>query len=227
MAGSTDSGRTPVRFAPHRGQSEQVFRVNAREIERAARRQPLAGFPDMRPLPSKEAARDYLAQTHLVCLLCGRSFAVLGKHLRDIHDTSVLAYQDYYRLPRSKGLAGSIARQRMRDITKARGTYPINPGPSHQNPGGGYAQMVRAERGEEYTGSPLEAYNKAMVPTRPPRAKCSRCGKLTRRADLGVAITCWPCRYPADRPPPPKRLSGWQRGRNKPKPVPPSVEVER
>lgn len=88
--------------------------------EAALRRQPLAGYP-IPPHPmSIEEADTYLASDPIHCLLCGRTFRSLGRHLRYTHALETDAYRELYGLPYSVGLASPSTRERFAQVMKAR-----------------------------------------------------------------------------------------------------------
>lgn len=80
-------------------------RARAKRIYR--RKSILPGFPIRGPCPSLADARAYLAEPKLVCLLCGKAYAILANHLRSTHGVTPDEYRAAYHLPWSAGLAGA------------------------------------------------------------------------------------------------------------------------
>jgi len=81
-----------------------------------------------------DEVRRYLDQPKLTCLLCGRTYALLSKHVNFAHDMDADSYKEMYGLPWSKALAGTEYRealgQRLRR-TRALGKIPPAPPPEH------------------------------------------------------------------------------------------------
>ncbi|MFO1069055.1 MAG: MucR family transcriptional regulator [Geminicoccaceae bacterium] len=69
---------------------------------------------------SIEEADTYLASDPIHCLLCGRTFRSLGRHLRYTHALETDAYRELYGLPYSVGLASPSTRKRFAEVMKAR-----------------------------------------------------------------------------------------------------------
>ncbi len=74
---------------------------NARR--RASRRLVLPGFPILPRKFSREEINNYFSGDKLQCLLCGKIYKDIGKHLR-IHDLNIDDYKELYGLPWRKGL---------------------------------------------------------------------------------------------------------------------------
>ena len=76
-----------------------------------SRRAVRPGFPRHEAFATAGAARAYLDQDTLQCLLCGRSLKKIGLHLQRIHGVSVEWYQMRYHLPLRVGLCGVPTRE--------------------------------------------------------------------------------------------------------------------
>lgn len=71
-----------------------------RSIQRfKARRRVLPGFPILTPFKDLKAVRDYLSGDRVVCLLCGKSYKDVGKHIRKIHGMTPDQYRSHYKIP--------------------------------------------------------------------------------------------------------------------------------
>lgn len=66
--------------------------------KRAARRSIKQGFPIIEKFTSIEDVREYLSGDRVICLLCGKTYKDVGKHLR-VHDISPDQYREMYNIP--------------------------------------------------------------------------------------------------------------------------------
>lgn len=110
-----------------------------------------------------EEIRQYLDQPKLTCLLCGREYALLSRHLGFTHEMEADQYREMYGLLWTKSLAGKDFREVMGRVlkrTRARGKISHKPTPEH------FQKMRRAARRRRPM---VEAARKAL-PTYP-RAK--------------------------------------------------------
>lgn len=98
---SSDSGRSLGRRRQSNGlgRSETQLRL----ADRDAAKRVFPGFPVEQPLSVREAD-EYLAESPLTCLICGRSFRLLSQHLRQRHSVSADEYKARYHLPFSRAL---------------------------------------------------------------------------------------------------------------------------
>ncbi len=97
-----------------KGMSWQSQRQSTSKGNRARKRYdnarlPLSGFP----MPPHKFTYDeivaYYSQPRVQCLLCGRTFCSMAKHLTFIHNVSVQEYKNMYGLPKKRGLTGTYA----------------------------------------------------------------------------------------------------------------------
>lgn len=95
-----------------------VARTKAKRAYR--NKAPLPGFPVAVPCPGPDEAKAYFAEPKLICLLCGKSYALLPSHLRDTHGVAPDEYRAAYRLPWTAGLAGADASQKRSEALKAK-----------------------------------------------------------------------------------------------------------
>lgn len=77
------------------GHKESNLRSKRR---RAARRAAKPGFPVIEKFMSIDDAREYLSGDRVICLLCGKTYKDVGKHLR-VHDISPDQYREMYNIP--------------------------------------------------------------------------------------------------------------------------------
>lgn len=68
-------------------------------LRRAIRHTPLPGFPSNAKFETSEEVAAYLTGEKIQCLLCGRSFADLGKHVRTLHLISPDEYREQRGIP--------------------------------------------------------------------------------------------------------------------------------
>lgn len=83
---------------------------------KSARRRVLAGYPVEKPFATQAAARRYLSGKTIACLLCGRVFKALLRHLITIHGCSDEEYKDKYHLPYRVGLVSTPTRGLLHDL---------------------------------------------------------------------------------------------------------------
>lgn len=69
------------------------------EQRRAARRNPLRGFPITDKFESIESVREYTSRERVICLLCGREFKKLGSHIEKVHEITRDEYRELYNIP--------------------------------------------------------------------------------------------------------------------------------
>lgn len=80
---------------------------------RERRRSVMPGFPVLDPFSNIEEVKSYLSGEFITCLLCGKEYRDIGKHLR-LHSMSVDEYKEKYKIPWSFSLASAITRERYR-----------------------------------------------------------------------------------------------------------------
>lgn len=71
---------------------------------REARREILPGFPITEQITTVEELREYRERDRIVCLLCGKLYKDVGKHIGPIHGVTVEEYHRMYGLPWHRGL---------------------------------------------------------------------------------------------------------------------------
>jgi len=76
-------------------------------------RKPLAGYPKRFQFESSQDVDDYLSGDRVTCLLCGRSFLSLHKHL-GVHETTEAEYKSRFNIPWKRGLQSSTTRARLK-----------------------------------------------------------------------------------------------------------------
>ena len=111
MSGSTDTGRVGVHFHGNAGsgKSEHRFRSEQRDEQRRV----AFGYPVTRAFATTLEVSEYLNCDRIVCLICGRTFALLTQHLRLTHSMGAIEYKERYRLPRKRGLIGLAVSQKL------------------------------------------------------------------------------------------------------------------
>jgi predicted transcriptional regulator len=73
--------------------------------KRAARRKVLPGYPVTSPLQTPEDLAKYFGGDKIICLLCGKTYRTLAKHLQDIHEISADEYRQRYGIPENFSLS--------------------------------------------------------------------------------------------------------------------------
>jgi len=115
--------RSIVHFAAtnRSGKSASRFSTEDREYRRK-RRRCRPGYPIENMLTPQEAI-DYLESDPMACLLCGRTFQALGRHVTAVHDMTVRHYCTKYAIPYrlngGTGLATNRERWRRSQTAKA------------------------------------------------------------------------------------------------------------
>ena len=64
----------------------------------------LKGFPWSGKFQTLEEIEGYLSGGRMQCLLCGKLYVMIGKHLREIHGVTVDQYKERYGIPWGRGL---------------------------------------------------------------------------------------------------------------------------
>ncbi len=67
---------------------------------------PLPGYPWEGKFLTEEAIEDYFSGDRLICLLCGRTYVALGKHISMTHNVPLDTYKGRYGFPWRRGLIG-------------------------------------------------------------------------------------------------------------------------
>ena len=73
---------------------------------------PKEGYPWDGQFTLPEEIEEYFAHVELCCLLCGRSFRSLGKHIMPSHSISIDEYKERFGLPWGRGLVGTETKQK-------------------------------------------------------------------------------------------------------------------
>jgi hypothetical protein len=95
------------------GRREYASTIKSREDRKAANRAVLPGFPKEEPFQSVEEVKKYLSTSALECLLCGKLYNALGRHLVAIHDITPEAYKVRYNIPPAWAIATTSVRDQM------------------------------------------------------------------------------------------------------------------
>ena len=83
---------------------------------RAARRQILPGFPRMEPFADANEMERSFGDAKAICMLCGKEYRSLGRHISAIHDWTTDQYREHYGIPWGRGL---VAGDTWRNYSKA------------------------------------------------------------------------------------------------------------
>jgi hypothetical protein len=83
------------------GKKESFLRS---ERMRAARRKVLPGYPVNAPFQSILEVREYLAGDRVTCLLCGKNYKDISKHIVKIHNITPDEYRKKYNIPWTYGI---------------------------------------------------------------------------------------------------------------------------
>lgn len=102
----------PVLITPAsgRGERRKAFRLINERLT-ARRRQILPGFPKGFRFNSTTEVKNYLAGDRIQCLLCGRSFKSMSKHLTT-HGVSPRDYKHRFGIPLTYGLTSEESRKK-------------------------------------------------------------------------------------------------------------------
>lgn len=84
------------------------------------RRLVLKGFPWSGKFQTLEEVKAYLSGDRMQCLLCGKPYVMIGKHLREIHGVTVDQYKERYGIPWGRGLVCADTKKVMSANTKRR-----------------------------------------------------------------------------------------------------------
>lgn len=111
-----------IKFPAGRGSSKSLAIFRKEEAERRAKSNPHKGYPKEGKLTPQEAL-EYRRTDPMVCLLCGRSYQLLGSHITRSHKIRVEDYCERYGIPfrwgreetNGQGLATPRHRLRMRE----------------------------------------------------------------------------------------------------------------
>jgi hypothetical protein len=166
----------------------------------------MRGYPVPPRVFSEDEIRAYFEGDRIVCLICGRTYRLLGVHLARAHDMTIEDYRERYGLPFSRGLASDAhcAMQTAHGKARAeRGEFTLND--PDAPPKGKPLHRVSA-----YQQAKVDAYEKLDVchagHRKEPGKNCRRCqhvrrrrqGKLTREsyAAYWVPASCADCGAP-------------------------------
>lgn len=81
------------------------------------RRKSMPGYPKEFKFTTPEEVYNYFNSERLICLLCGKTYKLLGTHLL-IHGSNVESYREKYGLPYSRGLVGIHLKKHKSDRMK-------------------------------------------------------------------------------------------------------------
>ena len=97
-----------------------------------ATRRILRGFPAQFKFRTAEDINRYFSGDRIQCLLCGKWYVMLGKHILNIHGVTVDQYKKKYGLPWGRGLVAKDTETKMSENCKRRmAAGEINFGPDH------------------------------------------------------------------------------------------------
>lgn len=85
-------------------------------------------YPCERPFETTQEVKEYLSGDTIVCLLCGKRYKMLCKHLIYMHNIDVNTYREKYAIPWTYGLSASAVKERIIAAQRARyisGESPI------------------------------------------------------------------------------------------------------
>jgi len=85
-----------------------------------ARREVMPGFPRTEPITTAEELREYRSGDRIQCLLCGKFFKALSRHIEPIHEVTVEEYHRMYGLPWSRGLTSDETHEKKSAVLKRR-----------------------------------------------------------------------------------------------------------
>lgn len=118
------------------------------------------GFPVERRLTFAEVEEYLTQESGIVCLLCGREFRSIGRHVHVIHGMTLNAYRDQFGLPYSRGLDCAEVRELRVNEGKRRleeGIYQVPDPGSYVRRGptqSVYRRAMNVEAGHKNKGRP-------------------------------------------------------------------------
>lgn len=77
---------------------------SSHEKRRSDRRKVLSGYPKETPFSTIEDVDSYIGGERIQCLLCGKQYKSLGRHLVTVHSLTAEDYKEKYGIPFGRGL---------------------------------------------------------------------------------------------------------------------------
>lgn len=139
----------------HLGCKAKTKRAQARFRER---RRVLEGFPILTPFKSLEEVKEYLSGDLVVCLICGKSYKDVGKHIR-MHGVKPDEYRARYGIPWTYGLCSRATSERYSEVVRGRMERGWKP---DQMEGEDHSRMVNTPRRKKphHLASNLKGYKR-------------------------------------------------------------------
>jgi len=75
------------------------------EARKERRNAPLPGYPVQKRFSSHEEVEEYLSDSRITCLRCGRRYKTIGAHLSMVHGMNSDIYRNEYNIPENLSLA--------------------------------------------------------------------------------------------------------------------------
>jgi len=151
----------------------------------------LPGFPIYRPFESIEEVREYLSGDKIICLLCGKPYRTLGRHLSRIHGVSHDEYRERYGIPWTYALCCGELSEILSGVANRRiASGEWKPGSDDKDFLAGLASAPHRDAPHR-----KEIMREAASNRRPPRARfdvlpCRMCGKAVAQPDAGRKFYC-------------------------------------
>lgn len=124
----------------YRGKPGSSLRAQQRAT---TRRKVLPGYPVEIPFQSIEEVREYFSGDYIDCLICGRTFKALARHLEKIHGVTCDEYRSAYKIPWTYGLISEQARQLASKVMKKRMEEGYKP---PEQRGSAHKQMISVKK---------------------------------------------------------------------------------
>lgn len=146
------------------GCKAKTRRAQARFRER---RRVLEGFPVLTPFKTLEDVREYLSGDLVVCLICGKSYKDVGKHIR-IHGVKPDEYRARYGIPWTYGLCSKTTSAAYSEVVRGRMERGWRP---DQMEGDEHTRMVNSPRRKKPHHLTENLKNKERKPRTEPNKK--------------------------------------------------------
>lgn len=89
-------------------------------LRRAHRHEALPGFPVIQPFSTVEEIDAYLAGDRIQCLLCGKAFKDVGKHVAGLHGITTDEYRRKFGIPWTRALCCSDTSSKYSEVMSSR-----------------------------------------------------------------------------------------------------------
>jgi len=109
----------------HQSLGQTLFKLNRQKYEKRRRCAP--GFPFKGKLKTIRDVERYFTGDKIQCLLCGRWFKSVGRHMTGIHNTTPDEYKLQFGLPLDRGLTSAELHGNLSDIQKRLYSDGLNP----------------------------------------------------------------------------------------------------